>query len=111
MLLQIRPGGDALYASPLEPWSAVLTGTSGKHPGYDPLALAVEEAHQRGHPQGVYNFQQHQGDDEPDSYFRKPLIIQAGLRSRGDMTDEAYLRPILGVSSCAKDEKIVFNRS
>ena len=48
VLLQIRPGGDALYASPLEPWSAVLTGTSGKHPGYDPLALAVAEAHQRG---------------------------------------------------------------
>ncbi len=48
VLLQIRPGGDALYASRLEPWSAVLTGTPGGDPGYDPLAYAVKEAHQRG---------------------------------------------------------------
>ena len=48
MLLQVRPGGDALYASKLEPWSAVLTGKSGGDPGYDPLTFAVEEAHRRG---------------------------------------------------------------
>jgi uncharacterized lipoprotein YddW (UPF0748 family) len=48
VLLQVRPGGDALYASKLEPWSAVLTGKSGGNPGYDPLAFAVEEAHRRG---------------------------------------------------------------
>ena len=48
VLLQVRPGGDALYHSRLEPWSAVLTGKSGGNPGYDPLAFAVEEAHRRG---------------------------------------------------------------
>lgn len=48
VLLQVRPGGDALYVSKLEPWSAVLTGRSGGNPGYDPLAFAVEEAHRRG---------------------------------------------------------------
>ncbi len=48
VLLQVRPGGDALYASKLEPWSAVLTGKSGGDPGYDPLAFAVDEAHRRG---------------------------------------------------------------
>ena len=48
VLLQVRPGGDALYASTLEPWSAVLTGTPGGDPGYDPLAYAVTEAHRRG---------------------------------------------------------------
>ena len=48
VLLQVRPGGDSLYASRLEPWSAVLTGKSGKDPGYDPLLHAVEEAHRRG---------------------------------------------------------------
>ena len=48
VLLQVRPGGDALYASKLEPWSGVLTGKPGGHPGYDPLAFAVEEAHRRG---------------------------------------------------------------
>lgn len=48
VLLQIRPGGDALYDSKLEPWSAVLTGNPGENPGYDPLAFAVTEAHLRG---------------------------------------------------------------
>ncbi|MBX3398253.1 MAG: family 10 glycosylhydrolase [Gemmataceae bacterium] len=47
VILQVRPMCDALYVSKLEPWSSFLTGTQGKHPGYDPLALAVEEAHQR----------------------------------------------------------------
>ena len=45
--LQVRPAADALYASPHEPWSQYLTGTQGQDPGYDPLAFAVEEAHQR----------------------------------------------------------------
>lgn len=48
VLLQIRPGGDALYDSKLEPWSAVLTGNPGQSPGYDPLAFSVAEAHLRG---------------------------------------------------------------
>ena len=48
ILLQIRPAGDALYASKIEPWSACLTGTQGEGPGYDPLAFAIREAHARG---------------------------------------------------------------
>jgi uncharacterized lipoprotein YddW (UPF0748 family) len=48
VILQIRPMADALYASNLEPWSSVLTGTQGTDPGYDPLAFAVEEAHKLG---------------------------------------------------------------
>jgi uncharacterized lipoprotein YddW (UPF0748 family) len=48
ILLQIRPAGDALYASKIEPWSAFLTGTQGTDPGYDPLAFAIREAHARG---------------------------------------------------------------
>ncbi|MFN4241642.1 MAG: glycoside hydrolase family 10 protein [Tepidisphaerales bacterium] len=50
VLLQVRPTADALYASELEPWSYYLTGTQGKapEPFYDPLALAVAEAHKRG---------------------------------------------------------------
>ena len=46
--LQIRPASDAFYPSSLSPWSAYLTGTRGKNPGYDPLAFAVQEAHKRG---------------------------------------------------------------
>jgi uncharacterized lipoprotein YddW (UPF0748 family) len=47
VVFQVRPECDALYASPYEPWSYWLTGTQGLGPGYDPLALAVEEAHSR----------------------------------------------------------------
>ncbi len=48
ILLQVRPASDALYASRIEPWSAFLTGTQGEANGYDPLAFAVKEAHERG---------------------------------------------------------------
>ena len=50
IVLQVRPGCDALYASKLEPWTEYLTGTMGRAPDpyYDPLAFAVAEAHRRG---------------------------------------------------------------
>ena len=50
VLFQVRPVSDAFYASPLEPWSEYLTGTQGRapEPFYDPLALAIAEAHKRG---------------------------------------------------------------
>jgi uncharacterized lipoprotein YddW (UPF0748 family) len=49
LILQVRPEGDALYASQLEPWSAWLTGTQGKapEPFYDPLEFAIAQCHQR----------------------------------------------------------------
>ena len=50
IFFQVRSVGDAMYASPLEPWSEYLTGIQGRMPSpfYDPLALAVAEAHKRG---------------------------------------------------------------
>ena len=48
VIVQVRPKADALYASSINPWSDVLTGTQGKNPGYDPLAFMVEAAHARG---------------------------------------------------------------
>ena len=50
LIFQVRPACDALYASRLEPWSEYLTGQMGQAPDpfYDPLAFAVEQAHQRG---------------------------------------------------------------
>ncbi|HVX41467.1 MAG TPA: family 10 glycosylhydrolase, partial [Gemmatimonadaceae bacterium] len=50
IVLQIRPGADAFYASPYEPWSEFLTGRQGRapEPAWDPLAFAVTEAHKRG---------------------------------------------------------------
>lgn len=47
IILQVRPTADALYSSGKEPWSTWLSG-AGVNPGYDPLALAVQEAHKRG---------------------------------------------------------------
>lgn len=48
VFFQVRPEGDALYASRLEPWSRFLTGTQGKSPGFDPLAFAISEGRKRG---------------------------------------------------------------
>ena len=50
VVFQIRPGADALYASPYEPWSQYITGRQGRAPDplWDPLAFAVEQAHKRG---------------------------------------------------------------
>ena len=49
-VFHVRPAGDALYDSKLEPWSEYLTGTQGQapEPFYDPLEMAVREAHARG---------------------------------------------------------------
>lgn len=47
-VLQVRPEGDALYRSMLEPWSRYLTGRPGGDPGWDPLGTMVSEAHARG---------------------------------------------------------------
>lgn len=50
VIFQVRPAGDAMYDSQLEPWSEFLTGRQGVAPSprWDPLAFAVREAHARG---------------------------------------------------------------
>ena len=50
IVLQVRPGADAIYPSALEPWSEYLSGEQGKppEPFYDPLALWIALAHERG---------------------------------------------------------------
>jgi uncharacterized lipoprotein YddW (UPF0748 family) len=52
VLLQVRATGDAYYKPGVEPWSYRLTSSRvsdlGRDPGWDPLAVAVETAHQRG---------------------------------------------------------------
>jgi uncharacterized lipoprotein YddW (UPF0748 family) len=48
VVLQVRPGCDALYQSSIEPASPWLSGTMGKSSGYDALAFAVGECHARG---------------------------------------------------------------
>ena len=48
LMVQVRPEGDALYKSSLEPWSRTLTGVQGADPGYDPLAVFLKEGGKRG---------------------------------------------------------------
>lgn len=48
VFLQVRPDGDAMYPSQYFPWSKFASGKQGKNPGHDPLAYAVQAAHQRG---------------------------------------------------------------
>jgi uncharacterized lipoprotein YddW (UPF0748 family) len=48
VFFQVRPRGNTFYKSRYEPWAAELTGTLGKHPGWDPLDFAIGEAHKRG---------------------------------------------------------------
>ncbi|MCI0343557.1 MAG: family 10 glycosylhydrolase [Planctomycetales bacterium] len=44
-LFQVRGAADAFYRSDLEPWAEEL---GGEDPGYDPLAVACDEAHAAG---------------------------------------------------------------
>ena len=48
VIVQVRPFCDAIYPSEYFPWSNLLAGTQGQDPGYDPLAILVEQAHLRG---------------------------------------------------------------
>lgn len=50
LVFQVRPCGDALYESKLEPWSEFLVDAQGKRPdgGFDPLAYLIDRCHQRG---------------------------------------------------------------
>ena len=45
---QVRGQADAFYHSELEPWGAELTGQLGRNPGFDPLRVALDEAHAHG---------------------------------------------------------------
>ncbi len=48
LLFQVRGQSDAYYQSQYEPWADRLSGTLGQDPGWDPLAVAIEEAHAAG---------------------------------------------------------------
>jgi len=98
LLFQVRGNGTAFYDSSLEPWADEL---GGGDPGFDPLALAIDEAHARGvelhayvnampawrgteppsNPEQLYN-------KHPDWFWydaegiRQPLVHQVGDRRR-----------------------------
>ena len=45
VVLQVRGQADTFYPSPYEPWSPIIGGSD---PGFDPLRMALDEAHARG---------------------------------------------------------------
>ncbi|MDV2503671.1 MAG: family 10 glycosylhydrolase [bacterium] len=45
VLFQVRGNADAFYRSRYEPWGEEL---GGRDPGFDPLSVAIREAHRRG---------------------------------------------------------------
>ncbi|MEN3940488.1 family 10 glycosylhydrolase [Prosthecobacter sp. SYSU 5D2] len=50
LIFQVRPAGDALYDSNIEPWSPYLSGLMSLPPSpkWDPLEFAIQEAHRLG---------------------------------------------------------------
>jgi len=47
VIVQVRMFSDAMYASEYFPWSRYCSGEQGVNPGFDPLAIMVEAAHER----------------------------------------------------------------
>ena len=50
LIFQVRSACEAMYESKIEPWSCYLSGlmSLAPSPKWDPLAFAIEAAHQRG---------------------------------------------------------------
>ena len=47
IILQMRPYADSMYPSAYYPMSRMVVGQYGREATYDPIAIAVEEAHKR----------------------------------------------------------------
>ena len=48
VIVHVRSFGDAYYKSNYFPYSHIMTGVQGQDPGYDPLEIMVETAHNIG---------------------------------------------------------------
>ncbi len=48
IFFQVMTSCEAFYKSDIFPWSAYLTNEQGRDPGYDPLRVAIDAAHERG---------------------------------------------------------------
>jgi uncharacterized lipoprotein YddW (UPF0748 family) len=48
LLFQVRGQADSYFFSVYEPWADRLTGRLGQYPGWDPLRVAIKEAHAAG---------------------------------------------------------------
>ncbi|MDR1465204.1 MAG: family 10 glycosylhydrolase [Oscillospiraceae bacterium] len=66
VFVHVRPFADSIYPSDLFPWSSILTGTQGKEPGFDPLAVLLElaRAHHLQFHAWINPFRASQSDDK-----------------------------------------------
>ncbi len=112
ILFQIRGQADAYYLSQVEPWSDQL---GGGYPGFDPLAVAIEEARLRGMELHAYvnTFPLWNGSNPPSSpdhiYNAHPEWVM--LDQSGTPMDPAggyaYLSP--GISQAVQHVKDVIS--
>ena len=77
VFFQIRGNADAFYEPGLEPWSALLTGTLGKSPGWDPLEFAIAEAHGQGLELHAWmnTFPVWRGPARPTESFPRQIVL------------------------------------
>ncbi len=96
---QVRGTFDALYASEIEPWSAELSGTLGQDPGWDPLAVAVEQGRARGLEVHAYInvFPLWSGNSAPrettprHAYLDHPDWVVAGSDGQSQDLNDSYV--------------------
>lgn len=95
VFVQVRPFGDALYASDFFPWSRYLTGTEGQDPGYDPLEIMCALADEEGlrieawlNPYRVRIGDQPMSSDQPGENLAQP-----GQRRGARMERRRLLQP------------------
>lgn len=97
---QVRGRADAFYRSSLEPWAAELSGQLGGDPGWDPLEVAVSEAHRRGISLQAYVnvFPAWSGSAPPGPghpYARQPdwVVVDRSGRAQGLGSHYVFFNP------------------
>ena len=88
VIVHARSFGDAFYKSSIFPYSHIITGTQGADPGYDPLEIMVNLAHDTGlrieawiNPYRVklYNHPQRLSRDNPAGNTALTVTTDSGI--------------------------------
>lgn len=88
VIVHVRSFGDAFYPSALFPYSHIMTGVQGADPGYDPLEIMVNTAHDVGlrfegwiNPYRVklYNHPKELSADNPAQRKELTVTVDSGI--------------------------------
>lgn len=88
VIVHVRSFGDAYYKSDLFPYSHIMTGTQGHSPGFDPLEIMVDMAHDTGlrfeawiNPYRVklYNHPKELSADNPALKDELTITVESGI--------------------------------